>query len=60
MSLLSIAKAETMMRIAGEFGFTPAARSRNFNFDKSNSMLLEFKKKKGNGLDPWSDDLGGD
>jgi P27 family predicted phage terminase small subunit len=33
--------ADTMMRIASEFGFTPASRSRNFSFTKSNSMLLE-------------------
>ena len=34
-------QAEIMMRIAGEFGFTPAARSRSFSYSKSESMLLE-------------------
>ena len=33
-------QAEIMLRIAGEFGFTPASRSRNFSYDKSKSMLL--------------------
>jgi P27 family predicted phage terminase small subunit len=37
-------QAETMIRIACEFGFTPAARSRNFSFSKSNSMLLEIPR----------------
>lgn len=32
--------AELMVNISKEFGFTPAARSRNFSFDKSRSMLL--------------------
>ena len=34
-------QAYLILRIAGEFGFTPAARSRNFSYTKSNSMLLE-------------------
>src|SRR5215208_777080 len=34
-------QAEVMLRIAGEFGFTPASRSRNFSYAKSRSMLLE-------------------
>ena len=34
-------QADIMMKIAGEFGFTPASRSRNFSFSKSKSMLLE-------------------
>jgi P27 family predicted phage terminase small subunit len=34
-------QAEIMLRIASEFGFTPASRSRIFSFSKSNSMLLE-------------------
>jgi P27 family predicted phage terminase small subunit len=34
-------QAEIMLRIASEFGFTPASRSRIFSFTKSNSMLLE-------------------
>jgi len=33
-------QAEIMLRIAGEFGFTPASRSRNFSYAKSKSMLL--------------------
>ena len=31
----------TMMRIATEFGFTPASRSRIFSWDQKNSLLLE-------------------
>ena len=38
-------QAELMLRIAGEFGFTPAARSRSFSYSKSNSMLLEVNKQ---------------
>ncbi|HEY6860930.1 MAG TPA: phage terminase small subunit P27 family, partial [Pseudolabrys sp.] len=34
-------QAEIMIRLASEFGFTPASRSRSFTFSKSNSMLLE-------------------
>lgn len=34
-------QGEIMIRIASEFGFTPASRSRNFSFTKSNAMLLE-------------------
>jgi P27 family predicted phage terminase small subunit len=34
-------QAEIMMRIAAEFGFTPAARSRSFSYSKSESMLLQ-------------------
>jgi hypothetical protein len=30
-----------MMRIASEFGFTPASRSRIFSFDQKNSLLLD-------------------
>ena len=37
-------QAEVMIRLAGEFGFTPAARSRSFSYAKSNSMLLEAKE----------------
>jgi P27 family predicted phage terminase small subunit len=32
---------EIMMRIASEFGFTPASRSRIFSFDQKNSLLLD-------------------
>jgi len=34
-------QADTMMRIASEFGFTPASRSRIFSYSQKNSMLLE-------------------
>jgi P27 family predicted phage terminase small subunit len=34
-------QVEVMMRIASEFGFTPASRSRIFSFDQKNSLLLE-------------------
>jgi P27 family predicted phage terminase small subunit len=34
-------QAEIMTRIACEFGFTPASRSRIFSFTQKNSMLLE-------------------
>ena len=43
-------QADTMMRIATEFGFTPAARSRNFSYTKSNSMLLELNQKPDDGF----------
>ena len=33
--------ADTMMRIASEFGFTPASRSRIFSYSQSESMLLD-------------------
>jgi P27 family predicted phage terminase small subunit len=35
-------QAEIMMRIASEFGFTPASRSRIFSFSQNRSMLLEI------------------
>jgi P27 family predicted phage terminase small subunit len=31
----------TMMRIATEFGFTPASRSRIFSWDQKNSLVLD-------------------
>jgi len=31
----------TVMRIASDFGFTPASRSRIFSFDQKNSLLLD-------------------
>ena len=34
-------QAEIMMRIASEFGFTPASRSRIFSFTQKNSLLLD-------------------
>ena len=45
-----IRQADMMMRIAGEFGFTPAARSRSFSYSKSNSMLLEVTQETNNHL----------
>jgi len=33
--------ADTMIRIACEFGFTPASRSRIFSFTQKNSLLLD-------------------
>ena len=38
-------QAEIMMRIASEFGFTPASRSRIFSYSQKNSMLLEIVGK---------------
>jgi hypothetical protein len=38
-------QAEIMMRIAFEFGFTPASRSRIFSYSQKNSMLLEIVDK---------------
>jgi P27 family predicted phage terminase small subunit len=35
-------QTEIMMRIASEFGFTPASRSRIFTYSQKNSMLLEI------------------
>jgi P27 family predicted phage terminase small subunit len=46
-------QAEIMMRMAGEFGFTPAARSRTFSFTKGNSMLLEFNKRPKDESSDW-------
>jgi P27 family predicted phage terminase small subunit len=37
--------ADIMLQIAKEFGFTPAARSRNFSFQKSKSMLLLIEEE---------------
>jgi P27 family predicted phage terminase small subunit len=34
-------QAELMLRIAGEFGFTPASRSRHLSYTKHRSMLLD-------------------
>ncbi len=44
-------QAEMMLRIAGEFGFTPAARSRSFSYSKGSSMLLDAKQTKND--DEW-------
>jgi P27 family predicted phage terminase small subunit len=46
-------QADTMMRIACEFGFTPAARSRNFSYTKANSMLLEYEEESEIELREW-------
>ena len=42
-------QADTMMRIASEFGFTPASRSRIFSYSQKNSMLLEMVDKPDDG-----------
>ena len=36
-------QVEIMMRIASEFGFTPASRRRNFSYSQNNSMLLDSR-----------------
>jgi len=46
-------QADTMMRIACEFGFTPAARSRNFSYTKAQSMLLESNEESDTELRDW-------
>jgi P27 family predicted phage terminase small subunit len=46
-------QAEIMLRVASEFGFTPASRSRIFSFAKSNSMLLENVDKSDDGSTKW-------
>jgi P27 family predicted phage terminase small subunit len=38
-------QAELMMRVASEFGFTPASRSRIFSYSQKNSMVLEIADK---------------
>src|SRR5436190_18644525 len=48
---------EIMMRIASEFGFTPASRSRIFSYAKRKSMLLEAEEEDSNELEDmrsWS------
>ena len=45
-------QAEIMLRIASEFGFTPASRSRIFSYSKNNSLLLENVDKPDDGS-PW-------
>ena len=34
-------QAQIMLRVASDFGFTPASPTRNFSYAKSNSLLLE-------------------
>ena len=46
-------QAEIMMRIASEFGFTPASRSRIFSYSQKNSMLLDAVDKNDDGLANW-------
>jgi P27 family predicted phage terminase small subunit len=46
-------QAEIMMRIASEFGFTPASRSRIFSFSKSNSLLLDAVDGHDDGSSGW-------
>ena len=46
-------QAEIMTRIASEFGFTPASRSRIFSYSKSNSMLLEIAQEPDDGTPKW-------
>jgi P27 family predicted phage terminase small subunit len=42
-------QAEIMMRIASEFGFSPASRSRIFSFTQKNSLLLDGVDKSDDG-----------
>jgi P27 family predicted phage terminase small subunit len=46
-------QAEIMMRIACEFGFTPASRSRIFSYSQNKSMLLEITDESDDGLTKW-------
>ena len=45
-------QAEIMMRIASEFGFSPASRSRIFSFTQKNSLLLDAVGEPDDGS-PW-------
>jgi P27 family predicted phage terminase small subunit len=40
-------QAKIMTRIASEFGFTPASRSRIFSFTQKNALLLEAEPDDG-------------
>ena len=40
-------QAEVMLRIASEFGFSPASRSRHFMYTKHISMLLDSSDEPG-------------
>lgn len=44
--------ADVLLRIASEFGFTPASRSRIFSYSQRESMLLEVAKEEDNQLLP--------
>jgi P27 family predicted phage terminase small subunit len=46
-------QAEIMTRIASEFGFTPASRSRIFSFTQKNAMLLDAVAEPEDGLASW-------
>ena len=46
-------QAEIMMRIASEFGFSPASRSRIFSFTQKNSLLLDGVDKSDDGSPGW-------
>jgi len=43
----------TMMRIATEFGFTPASRSRIFSWEQKNSLLIENVHEREGNKSPW-------
>jgi P27 family predicted phage terminase small subunit len=46
-------QADIMMRIASEFGFSPASRSRIFSYSQKNSMLLEMVDEPDDGTQKW-------
>jgi P27 family predicted phage terminase small subunit len=46
-------QADMMMKIACQFGFTPASRSRIFSYSKNKSMLLEIVEDSDDGLTKW-------
>jgi P27 family predicted phage terminase small subunit len=46
-------QAEIMMRIASEFGFTPASRSRIFSYSQNKSMLLDMMDEPDDGNSKW-------
>jgi P27 family predicted phage terminase small subunit len=46
-------QAEIMLRIASEFGFSPASRSRIFSFTQKNSLLLDGVDKSDDGSPGW-------
>jgi P27 family predicted phage terminase small subunit len=48
-------QSEIMMRIASEFGFTPASRSRIFSFNQKNSLLLDAVDEADREDLQWSD-----
>jgi phage terminase small subunit len=42
-----------MLRIASEFGFTPASRSRIFSYSHRESMLLDAVREPDDGKIKW-------